>query len=76
MERNKNLNYEFKEDELHLAAKMKNRQLDQVPTPVTTYEEEYVNPHTGEVQMVTVTVYPDEPNPLEDLRPAYAYGSH
>lgn len=70
------LNYEFKEDQLHLAAKNKNRTVDQLPDVVTTYEEEYVNPETGEVQVVTVKVYPNEPNPMEDLRPAYAYGSH
>lgn len=75
MERDPKLNYEYKEEELHLAAKMKMRQLDQVPTPVTTYQEEHVNSE-GETYMVTVTVYPDEPSPLAALKPAYAYGSH
>lgn len=68
------LNYEYKEDQLHLAGKMKQRTLDELPDVVTTYEEEFIN-EAGEKHTVTVKVYPNEPNPLADLRPAYAYGS-
>lgn len=69
------LDYEYKEEQLHLAAKMKDRQLDQVPDLVTTYEEEFINSETGEPYMVTVRVFPNEPSPMANLKPAYAYGS-
>lgn len=68
------LNYEYKEEQLHLSGKMKDRQAHQVPDLVTTYEETYVNDVTGETETVTVRVFPNEPSPMENLRPAFAYG--
>lgn len=68
------LDYEYKDEQLHLSGKMKDRQPHQVPDLVTTYDETYVNSETGETGTVTVRVYPNEPSPMANLRPAFAYG--
>ncbi len=66
---------EYKARQKELLGRIPSRTLDQMPDVDYTYEEEYVNPHTGEVQIVTVKVYPEGTNPNEDIRPAFAYGA-
>ncbi len=66
---------EYEARQKELLGRIPKRSMDQMPDMQSTYEEEYVNPHTGEVQVVTVKVYPEGTNPNEDLRPAFAYGA-
>lgn len=64
-----------KDSDLGLMAKHPKRTMDQYVEPTHTYEEVHVN-EAGEEHTVTVKVYPTEPNPMENVRPAFAYGCH
>lgn len=52
------------------------RTAEELPEPIDVYEEQVRNPVTGEMQTVQVKVYPPEPSPLENMKPAFAFGTH
>lgn len=43
---------------------------------IATYTETLIHPVTGESYEVPVTVFKPEENPMELLRPAFAFGTH
>lgn len=50
------------------------RTAEELPAPISTYETQIVN-QNGDVQTVTVKVYPPEPSPLENMKPAFAFST-
>ena len=58
-----------------LSKKFPDRTFDQLPNPIDTYRDTIFNPWTLKYEECDVHVYPPEPSPFENLKPAYAYGN-
>lgn len=60
---------------IYLTKKLPNRTFDQLPDPIGSYMGVIYNPHFGCTEQHLITVYPPEPSPMANLKPAFAFGT-
>lgn len=58
-----------------LSKKFPNRTYDQLPNPIDSYMDVIFNPLTYQYEECKIDVYPPEPSPFDNLKPAYAYSN-
>lgn len=49
------------------------RTFKELPEPIEIYEDMVYSPISNSEELCLVKVYPPEPSPLENLKPAFAY---